>query len=66
MVLRIARSPLSIAEFINNELILFSRQDCVRSIPSLVDGLKPSHRKVLHGCLRTNLTKESKDVQLSG
>ena len=57
MVLRIARSPLSIAEFINNELILFSRQDCVRSIPSLVDGLKPSQRKVLHGCLRRNLTK---------
>lgn len=28
-------------DFINKELVLFSVADCARSIPSLVDGLKP-------------------------
>lgn len=57
---------MSINDFVNKELVLFSRQDCVRSIPSMIDGLKPSQRKVLYGCLRRNLTKEIKVVQLSG
>ena len=34
-------------EFVNKELILFSLADCVRSIPSIVDGWKPGQRKVL-------------------
>ena len=34
-------------EFVNKELILFSRADLMRSIPSVVDGFKPSQRKVL-------------------
>ena len=57
---------MSIYDFINKELIQFSRQDCIRSIPSMIDGLKPSQRKVLHGCIQRNLTKEIKVVQLSG
>lgn len=57
---------MPIYDFINKELIQFSRQDCIRSIPSMIDGLKPSQRKVLHGCIQRNLTKEIKVVQLSG
>lgn len=34
------------SEFINKELVLFSNTDNERSIPSLVDGLKPGQRKV--------------------
>ena len=34
--------------FMNNEFIEFSMADNVRSIPSLVDGLKPSQRKILY------------------
>lgn len=34
------------SEFINKELVLFFHADCVRSIPSSIDGLKPSQRKV--------------------
>ena len=34
------------SDFIQKELILFSRADNVRSIPSLLDGLKPAQRKV--------------------
>lgn len=33
-------------DFIHKELVLFSNMDNERSIPSLVDGLKPGQRKV--------------------
>ncbi|KAJ9480002.1 DNA topoisomerase 2 [Pseudozyma hubeiensis] len=36
------------ADFINKELILFSMADNLRSIPSVVDGLKPGQRKVMY------------------
>lgn len=37
---------VSYTDFVNLELVLFSNADNVRSIPSLVDGLKPGQRKV--------------------
>ena len=40
------------SDFIQKELILFSRADNVRSIPSLLDGLKPAQRKESAGRLR--------------
>ena len=33
-------------DFIHKELIHFSNDDNIRSIPHLMDGLKPSQRKV--------------------
>lgn len=53
-------------DFINRELILYSNMDNTRSIPSMVDGLKPGQRKVLFTCLKRNLTKELKVAQLAG
>ena len=41
-----------VSEFITKELVLFSVADNVRSIPSVLDGLKPAQRKVSR--LRTN------------
>ncbi len=53
--------------FINHELILFSHADNERSIAHLMDGLKPSQRKVLFSCFKRNLTKqEIKVAQLAG
>ncbi|XP_052812946.1 DNA topoisomerase 2-alpha-like isoform X2 [Mya arenaria] len=58
---------VSFNDFINRELILFSNSDLVRSIPSLVDGLKPGQRKVLFTCFKRNLVnKEIKVAQLAG
>lgn len=58
---------LSISEFVNNDLINFSIADLERSIPNMMDGFKPSQRKVLYGCLKRNLfTNELKVAQLSG
>ena len=53
-------------DFINKELILFSMADNMRSIPSVVDGLKPGQRKVLFTCFKRNLKKDMKVVELAG
>lgn len=53
-------------DFINKELILFSMADNMRSIPSIVDGLKPGQRKVMYTCFRRNLKKDIKVVELAG
>ena len=53
-------------EFIDKELIHFSDYDCKRSIPNLVDGLKPSLRKIIYSCFKRNLKKEIKVSQLAG
>lgn len=57
---------VSYAEFVNKELIHFSKHDCERSIPNVMDGLKTSLRKILFTCFKRNLTKEIKVAQLSG
>eukprot|EP01028_Stygiella_incarcerata_P004101 TRINITY_DN185_c0_g1_i1.p1 TRINITY_DN185_c0_g1~~TRINITY_DN185_c0_g1_i1.p1 ORF type:complete len:1625 (-),score=533.53 TRINITY_DN185_c0_g1_i1:176-5050(-) len=57
---------LSYQDFVDKELILFSRADNVRSIPCLLDGFKPGQRKILYSCFKRNLTKEIKVVQLAG
>ncbi|XP_048524898.1 DNA topoisomerase 2 isoform X2 [Dendroctonus ponderosae] len=53
-------------DFVNLELVLFSNADNIRSIPSLVDGLKPGQRKVLYTCLKRNDKREVKVAQLAG
>ncbi|KAL0491597.1 Top2mt [Acrasis kona] len=57
---------ITLGDFINKELILFSHHDNVRSIPHLMDGLKPSQRKVLYTCFKKNKNEEIKVAQLSG
>ncbi|RMZ90974.1 hypothetical protein DV736_g1814, partial [Chaetothyriales sp. CBS 134916] len=57
---------ISYTDFINKELILFSMADNIRSIPSVIDGLKPGQRKVLYTCFRRNLGKDMKVVELAG
>lgn len=57
---------VSYSDFINRELILFSNTDNERSIPSLVDGLKPGQRKVLFTCFKRADKKEVKVAQLAG
>lgn len=50
-------------DFIDNDLKVFSNLDNVRSIPSLIDGLKDSQRKALFGLLKHG-TSEIKVSQL--
>ena len=57
---------IPISNLINKELVLFSISDNIRSIPSLIDGLKPGQRKVLFACFKKNLKNEIKVAQLAG
>ena len=52
-------------EFINKELIHFSKYDCDRSIPNLMDGLKTSLRKILYCAFKRRLSSEIKVAQFS-
>ena len=57
---------ITYSDFINKELILFSINNCERSIPSIVDGLKPVQRKVLYVSFQRRLTRVIKVCELSG
>ncbi|KAM0149457.1 hypothetical protein ACHAQE_009050 [Botrytis cinerea] len=57
---------LTYDNFINKELILFSMADNMRSIPSVIDGLKPGQRKVMYACFKRNLINDMKVVELAG
>jgi DNA topoisomerase-2 len=62
----LTKKPISISNLINKELVLFSISDNIRSIPNILDGLKPGQRKVLFACFKKNLNKEIKVAQLAG
>jgi DNA topoisomerase-2 len=58
---------ITYSQFINKELIVFSTADNVRSIPSGMDGLKPSLRKILYACIMRGVRAgEIKVSQLAG
>jgi len=62
-------SSMNLTDFLNNEMIKFSHDDCKRSIPHLFDGLKESQRKVLYSVKKRNLTYNKtslKVAQLAG
>lgn len=52
--------------FIDDEFIHFSKYDCERSIPNMMDGLKISQRKILFCAFKRHLTKEIKVAQFGG
>ncbi len=55
----------SMHAFALQELILFSRADLERSIPSMVDGLKPGQRKIMYACFKSNLAYNKKEIRVS-
>ncbi|CEF65653.1 DNA topoisomerase 2-beta [Strongyloides ratti] len=57
---------LSIADFAKNELAEFFKYDIKRSIPSVVDGLKESQRKIIYTMFSKFEKDEIKVNQLSG
>ena len=59
-------ADVSYSRFIHDELIHFSNADNLRSIPHMMDGLKPSQRKILWAARKRNLVSEIKVAQLAG
>lgn len=58
-------SKIDIKDFLNNELINFSIEDCRRSIPNILDGLKESQRKVLFSSIKKGLSFKSKSLKVA-
>lgn len=61
-----SQSLITYQDFVHRELIHFSKYDCERSIPNLMDGLKLSLRKILFCAFKKRLTTEIKVAQFSG
>ncbi|CAE7296829.1 top-2 [Symbiodinium pilosum] len=61
-----SKRAVSYEDFVNKELVQFSRYDLMRSVPSVMDGLKPTQRKVLYCCFKRNLRSDVKVAQLVG
>ena len=53
-------------EFVDREMIHFSKYDNDRSIPKLMDGMKISQRKTLFAAFKKPIHKEIKVAQFSG
>ena len=61
------QKDVTMTEFVHRELKHFSEGDIRRSIPSSIDGLKVSQRKILYGSFMRGIqTNEMKVAQLCG
>jgi DNA topoisomerase-2 len=60
------KQTVTYKEFVDKEFIHFSKYDCDRSIPNIMDGLKISLRKILYSAFKKNLTSEIKVAQFTG
>ena len=61
-----AGNKVPYADFIHKDLIHFSYYNLERSIPSIMDGLKTSQRKILFAALKRNLNQEIRVAQFAG
>jgi DNA topoisomerase-2 len=61
-----ASDDLTCSDFVSKELIHFSAASCVRAIPCVCDGMKPSQRKILYGAFKRNLKQSIKVSQFAG
>ena len=57
---------LTYPDFIHKDLIHFSNYNLERSIPSVMDGLKTSQRKILYAAFKRNLSQEIRVAQFAG
>ena len=57
---------ISFGNFIHKEMIHFSKYDCDRSIPNIMDGFKISQRKIMYSAFKKNIINEIKVAQFSG
>lgn len=57
---------ITYTELINKEVIKFSKYDCDRSIPNIMDGFKISQRKIFYCALLKPIVHEIKVAQFSG
>ena len=57
---------ISVTDFVDCELIHHALSTVDHAVPSVMDGLKVSQRKVLYACFKRNLTHKLKVYQIAG
>lgn len=60
-----AKSLMSYSDFIDGKMIDFSIDDCGRSIPHLLDGLKESQRKILYAVFLKKLNFKGSTLKVA-
>jgi DNA topoisomerase II len=61
-----AGSQVTYPEFIHKDLIHFSNYNLERALPSVMDGLKVSQRKILYAAFKRDLKHEIRVAQFAG
>jgi DNA topoisomerase-2 len=61
-----AGTEVPYTDFINKDLIHFSNYNLERAIPSVMDGLKVSQRKILYAAFKRTLVAEIRVAQFAG
>lgn len=61
-----SNKTITYPDFINKELKHFSNSDNIRSIPSMLDGFKPSQRKIIYCAFKRKLFDEIRVAQFAG
>merc|ERR1719262_258642 len=61
-----SQDTLTYTDFVHKELVLFAQYDVMRSIPSVVDGFKPTQRKIMFCSFKKKLKNDIKVAQFVG
>lgn len=56
---------MSMSNFLDREMIKFSHDDCKRSIPNAIDGLKESQRKIIYAARKRNLKHNGPSLKVA-
>ncbi len=59
------RARIPIDEFIHNEYIHHANDNLERTLPCVIDGLKPSQRKIIFGCFEEGLADGRKEMKVA-
>jgi DNA topoisomerase-2 len=51
------KEKVPIHDFVDKELVLYAIASNQRALPSVIDGLKHGHRKIMFSCFKRNLVK---------
>jgi DNA topoisomerase-2 len=56
---------MTVSDFLDNEMIHHSLDNCKRTIPSIIDGLKDVQRKILYATKKKNLNYKSESLKVA-
>ncbi len=56
---------INISDFLDKEMITYSIDDCARSIPNIIDGLKQSQRKIIFAAKKRKMFYNKKSVKVA-